>query len=75
MKLDHRHHTRQLLWEGNVKERYFPNWGMAYCQRSKTLPTDSGEKLFSKSIAFRRAYIHFYGFFGIVLGYSSKTFG
>ncbi|WP_051638296.1 BLUF domain-containing protein [Maribacter sp. Hel_I_7] len=50
IKLDHRHHTIQLLWEGNVKERYFPNWGMAYCQRSKTLPTDSGEKLFIQNL-------------------------
>lgn len=51
IKLDTRHHSLQLLWEGDVPERYFPNWNMAYYYRSDTSTPDESEEVFVKNMS------------------------
>jgi hypothetical protein len=46
IKLDSRHHSVELLWEGDVPERYFPNWSMGYYHHSGTSANDQNEELF-----------------------------
>lgn len=51
IKLDTRHHSVQLLWEGDVPERYFPNWNMAYYHPSDSATPDDGHEMFVKNMS------------------------
>jgi hypothetical protein len=40
IRTDHRYHRVTLLWEGEVAERYFEEWSMAFRQNSTSRRTD-----------------------------------
>ncbi len=48
---DTRHHSLQLLWEGDVPERYFADWSMAYYRHSETLTPNRNEEMFVNNMS------------------------
>lgn len=51
IKLDGRHHSVKLLWKGEVSERYFPHWNMAFYHQSYSPDPDESEETFIKNMS------------------------
>jgi len=51
IKIDGRHHSVKLLWEGDMLERYFPHWNMAFYHQSYSPDPDDSEETFIKNMS------------------------
>lgn len=51
IKPDKRHHSVQSLWAGDVPERYFPNWNMAFYHQSHALTPGKSEQVFVNNLS------------------------
>ncbi len=51
IKLDDRHHSVTLLWKGDVLERCFPHWNMAFYHQSYSPNPDESEERFIKNMS------------------------